>query len=264
VTPEAELRAEAARKRLDELALRFTDEHPDVIIQRRVVRDLEQIAEAEKRALAASSANSAPNVATTIIPNKVYQDIKVSLADTESKIAALRARVADSDSRLSQARAAVTPIPKIEAEYTQLNRDYEINKKNYEALISRRESAAMSGEMDSKSGVGEFRVVDPPRVTPYPVTPNRPLLLTGVLLLSLAAGVAVAFLLQQVKPAFFDGRSLRKVTNLPLLGTVSLLGTPERSARERREVLKFSGSAAAYLLLFGLLIAWFASRLFIR
>lgn len=257
---EAELRAETARKKLEELTLRFTDEHPDVIIQRRVVRDLDQLAEAERRAIAAGTSSS-PGVATTIIPNKVYQDIKVSLADVESRIAALRAKVADADTRLAQARAAVTTIPKIEAEYTQLNRDYEVNKKNYEALITRRESAAISGEMDSKSGVGEFRVVDPPRVAPNPVSPNRPLLLTGVLLLSLAAGIAVTVLLDQLKPVFFNGRTLRKVSNLPLLGSVSMLGTPFQASRERRSAIAFFGGAAAYLLLFGLLIAWFAARL---
>jgi len=260
---EAQLRAESARKRLEELSLRFTDEHPDVIIQKRVVRDLEQLAESERRMLN-DGAQASPGFATTIIPNKVYQDIKVSLADTESRIAALRARVADADGRLAQSRAAVSTIPKIEAEYTQLNRDYEINKKNYEALISRRESAALSGEMESRSGVGEFRVIDPPRVTPHPVFPNRALLLTGVLFASLAVGLALAFVLHQLRPAFFDGRSLRKVTSLPLLGTVGLLSNPVRSARERREVLAFSSSTAAYLALFGLLIAWFASRLFIR
>jgi len=118
--------------------------------------------------------------------------------------------------------------------------------------------------MDSKSGVGEFRVVDPPRVTPNPVSPNRPLLLAGVLLLSVAAGVALAVLLDQLKPVFFEGRALRKVSNLPLLGTVSMLGSPLQAAQERRDVLAFAGSAAAYLLIFSLLIAWFVARLFVH
>jgi polysaccharide chain length determinant protein (PEP-CTERM system associated) len=198
---------------------------------------------------------------TTVIPNKVYQDIKVSLADTESKIAALRARVADSDARLAQAKAASSTIPKIEAEYTQLNRDYDVNKKNYEALIGRRESAAMSGDMESKSGVGEFRVIDPPRVAPRPVSPNRPLLLAGVLLASLAAGAGVAFMLSQIKPTFFDSRSLRTYTGLPLLGSVSMLSDVATRARNRRSVLAFSTTSLLYLVLFGALIAWYATKM---
>jgi polysaccharide chain length determinant protein (PEP-CTERM system associated) len=257
-----ERRADAGRKLLDELTLRYTEAHPDVINQRRMMKELEAAVDAERRAIAAGEvpASVRPGT-TTIIPNKVYQDIKVSLADTESKIAALRARVADSDARLAQAKAASTTIPKIEAEFTQLNRDYDVNKKNYEALIGRRESAAMSGDMESKSGVGEFRVIDPPRVAPRPVSPNRPLLLAGVLIGSLAAGVGVAFILSQLKPTFFDSRSLRTYTGLPLLGSVSMLSDVATRARNRRSVLAFSTTSLLYLVLFGALIAWYATKM---
>ena len=255
---ELEQRVERTRKLLDELNLRYTDAHPDVINTRRVLKELEDAAVVERRAI---TAGEVPRTATTtVIPNKVYQDIKVSLADVESKIAALRARVADSDARLVQAKSASVTIPKIEAEYTQLTRDYEVNKKNYEALISRRESAAMSGDMESKSGVGEFRVIDPPRVAPQPVSPNRPLLLTGVLLASLAAGLGIAFLLSQLKPTFFDARSLRSYTGMPMLGTVSMLTDSVTRSRRRQSVLAFSTTSVLYLVLFGSLIAWYAAK----
>jgi len=255
---ELEQRVERTRKLLDELSLRYTDAHPDVINTKRVLKELEDAAAVERKAIAAGEVPR--STTTTIIPNKVYQDIKVSLADVESKIAALRARVADSDARLVQAKSASVTIPKIEAEYTQLTRDYEVNKKNYEALISRRESAAMSGDMESKSGVGEFRVIDPPRVAPQPVSPNRPLLLTGVLLGSLAAGLGMAFLLSQLKPTFFDARSLRSYTGMPMLGTVSMLTDSVTRSRRRQSVLAFSTTSVLYLVLFGSLIAWYAAK----
>jgi hypothetical protein len=122
----------------------------------------------------------------------------------------------------------------------------------------------MSGDMESKSGIGEFRVIDPPRVTPQPVSPNRPLLLSGVLLASIAAGLGVAFLLNQLKPTFFDGRSLRAYTGMPLLGSVSLLVDPLSRARNRKAVLAFSSSTVLYLTLFGALIAWHALKLLAR
>jgi polysaccharide chain length determinant protein (PEP-CTERM system associated) len=261
---EAEQRTEIARKRLDELLMRYTDEHPDVVIQKRVIKDLEQLADADRRArVAQAAAVGAPTAGggQTVIPNKVYQDIKVALADVESKIAALRARVSDVEARAQQARAAVNSIPQIEAEFVQLNRDYETNKKNFEGLITRRESAAMSGEMDSKSGVGEFRVVDPPRVTPHPVSPNRPLLLAGALLASIGAGLGVALLLSQARPTFFDGRSIRITTGLPLLGSVSMLKTPVLTRKKRRDVMIFAGGASSYLLVFAAAIVWSLTRL---
>ena len=265
---ETEQRLEAGRKRLDDLLLRYTDEHPDVVNLRRMLADLETQRNAERKAAAAAAAAAAaqrdPAAArapgVTVIPNKVYQDIKVQLADTEAKVAALRARVADAELRFREARTAAQTVPKVEAEFTQLTRDYEVNKKSYESLVSRRESAAMSGDMDSKSGIGEFRVIDPPRVASKPVSPNRPLLLGGALAASLAAGLGLAFLLQQLRPVFFDARSLRAHTGLPLLGSVSMFVPPAVRRRERLSVAAFTTSGLLYMGLFAGLIGWSALR----
>jgi len=255
---DTEVRLEAGRRRLEELQLRYTDAHPDVVNLERILRELETQRETERRGQ--SPARQVRPGTTTLIPNKVYQDIKVQLADTEARIAALRARVADAEQRLREARSAAQSIPKIEAEYTQLTRDYDVNKKNYDALLARRESAAMSGDMDSKAGVGEFRIVDPPRVAPRPVSPNRPLLLAAVLVASLAAGLASAFFMSQLRPLFFDARSLRAFTGLPLLGTVSMVRDAATRSRARWGAIAFSTGSAVYLGLFTALIAFTTLR----
>jgi hypothetical protein len=90
------------------------------------------------------------------------------------------------------------------------------------------------------------------------------LLLAGVLLTSIAAGFGVAFLLNQLKPTFFDGRSLRAYTGVPLLGSVSLLIDPLSRARNRKAVLAFSSSSLLYLALFSALIAWYSLKLLAR
>jgi hypothetical protein len=92
------------------------------------------------------------------------------------------------------------------------------------------------------------------------VSPNRPLLLSGVLLGSLAAGLGMAFLLSQLKPTFFDARSLRSYTGMPMLGTVSMLTDSVTRSRRRQSVLAFSTTSVLYLVLFGSLIAWYAAK----
>ena len=44
--------------------------------------------------------------------------------------------------RYRQLQAAAKMLPEMEAQFAQLNRDYEVQKRNYEGLVSRRESAA--------------------------------------------------------------------------------------------------------------------------
>ena len=139
-------------------------------------------------------------------------------------------------------------IPQIEAEYTQLNRDYDINKKNYESLVSRRESATMSGEMDASSAGVDFRLIDPPRVSPKPVSPNRLLLLPLTLVLALAAGLFAPFALSQIRPIFFDARALREVSGLPLLGTVSKRLEDAEKFKKKKDFRRF---IAAFVSLLG-------------
>jgi hypothetical protein len=124
-------------------------------------------------------------------------------------------------------------MPQIEAEFAQLNRDYEINKKNYEQLVQRRESASMGSEMDNAAGV-DFRLIDPPRASPQAGRSQSRPVPAADLLLALAAGVAVTFAASQLRPVFFDARSLREACGLPLLGTVSLLVTKRGNASVAR------------------------------
>ena len=251
---ELDARLADQKRKLDELQQRYTEAHPDVVGVRRLIGQLERERETEREAMqkaedARRSAAPAERRAGNV-PNPVYRQLKVSYAEAEAQVASLQGRVAELQARIARARELATTSPKIEAEYKQLNRDYDVNKRNYEALLARRESAQMSGQMDSNTGIGEFRVIDPPRVAPKPVSPNRPLLLMLVLVASIAAGAAAAFLRDQSRPTFSTGRSLRKVTGLPLLGGVSWLPGPAGRARVRRALAAFSLTSAAYVGLF--------------
>jgi polysaccharide chain length determinant protein (PEP-CTERM system associated) len=215
---EIETRLESQQRNLDDLLRRFTENHPDVIAARRLITQLEtqrrQELDARRAQELAASKNSAPT-------NPVYQRIKIALTEADAQTAALRARVNDQQARLNELRTAAIKVPKLEAEMAQLNRDYDVVRKNYEQLVARRESAAISGKVDESAQLVVFRVVEAPRVAPRPSFPNRmtmiPLLLAG----ALAAGIAVAVALGKLIPTFDDLRALREISKRPVLGGVS-------------------------------------------
>ena len=217
---ETEKRLRDSQSRLSDLRMRYTERHPDVQNTARIVEDLEKAYQQEKAAIAN---NGGIGPGQIVVPNRVFQDLKVALANTDAQVASLRARVADAQRRLQSVRTLAKTVPEVEAQYKQLNRDYEVNKTNYEQLVSRRESALLSGNLDATSGAGDFRVVDPPKVSTAPVWPNRPLLLILVCFGSLAAGVFAALVRSQSAPAFFDVYSLRAATDVPVFGSVSLV-----------------------------------------
>ena len=246
--PEIDGRIDVLKRNLDGLLQRFTEKHPDVIGTRRMINELEE----QKRAEIATRQKVAPTSPASLTNNNpVYQQLKVSLAESEATVASLTVRVAEYQARYDQLKDAVKMIPQIEAELTQLNRDYDVNKKNYESLVARRESATMSGEMDTSTATVDFRLIDPPRVAPQPVSPNRLLLLPLTLVLAIAAGLAIPFAASQIRPILFDARALRDLTGLPLLGTVSRKVEESLKLKMKKDLRRFSVAASSLFVAYG-------------
>ncbi|MEJ7670352.1 MAG: XrtA system polysaccharide chain length determinant [Casimicrobiaceae bacterium] len=246
--PEIDGRVEALKRNLDSLRQRFTDEHPDVVGAKRIIEGLEEQRRAE---LAARKKPVSSRPVASINSNPVYQQLKVSLGEAEATVASLTTRVAEYESRYARLREAAKLVPEVEIEFAQLNRDYEVHKRNYDGLVTRRESAEISGEMEASTGVADFRLIDPPRVSPQPVAPNRALLFPMALLGALAAGIVASFLVSRIWPTFFDLRSLRAVTGLPMLGSVSLILSESQRRKERRGLAGFLTAFVAFLGTFG-------------
>jgi polysaccharide chain length determinant protein (PEP-CTERM system associated) len=260
-TPELDARIDGLKRNLDGLLQRFTEQHPDIVATRRLIKDLEEqkrkeVAELRKTAMAAP-VGTGPNASLA------QQELARMLAAAEVQVAGLRARVDEYSSRYSQALTAVKTAPQLEAEDAQLNRDYAIHKKNYEDLVARRESATISGELDVASGVADFRLIDPPRASPKPVAPNRLLLLAGVFVVALGAGLFTAFAASQLRPVFHDAAELRLRTELPVLGVVSALVADVDKRRERLDTIRFlagSGSLAGVFIVGLAVMAYMMSR----
>jgi polysaccharide chain length determinant protein (PEP-CTERM system associated) len=241
---EIDARIDSMRRNLDTMLQKYTDRHPDVLGAQRVIRELEE----QRRQLIAANRKSGVSVIQPATSGqRASETLKVSLAQAEAAVASLSSRVAEYAERYNRLKASATLVPQLDAEYAQLNRDYDVNKKNYESLVARRESATISGEMQSVAGVSDFRLVDPPRVSPSPVWPNRRLLIPLALMLALAAGLGAAYIAHETRPTFYDGRSLREVSGLPLLGVVSMIMSEPKRLAERRSMFRFLGGVGALL-----------------
>ncbi len=241
---EVDGRIQALQKQMDQLRLQYTDLHPDIQATKRLIEKLE---EQKKIDLASRKADPAG----ARIQNPVYQQLTIAIAEADATVASLSARVAEYQRRYAELRNASNMIPQVEQEYTQLMRDYDVYKQNYDALLKRRESVTMSGEVESKTDTVDFRVIDPPFVPSQPAWPNRPLLLSLVTLGGLGAGIAVAFLLSQLRRTVTDRRVLRELTGLPLLGAVSRVETDETRRRKRKGLLTYLAALGSLIAAYG-------------
>src|SRR6266576_1696888 len=234
-------RLEAARAKLDELRTRFTDQHPDVVATQKQIRELESKVAQDRSG--DSTANRKSDIA-----NPLYEQVKLRLVEAETALVGAERRlklVRDEQTQLEE-RARTTPGMQAQAE--DLDRDYSVKKRNFEELLQRREQARMGEAADTKANKIEFRVIDPPQVPASPVSPNRPLLFSGVLVAAIGAAVSLPILLLQLDKSFRSVASVRAL-GLPVLGSISWVIMP---AARRRIGVQVAALCASMCILVGI------------
>jgi polysaccharide chain length determinant protein (PEP-CTERM system associated) len=248
---ETGMRLAEAQARLDELRLRYTDKHPDIVATQETIRQLEERQQAELEAMRRGEGPATASLAAS----PVYQNIQMALNQNEVEIATLRGKIALAESNIADLRRVANSAPEVEAEYARLSRDYEVTRAQYNSLLERMEKAKLSEDAD-ETGIVRFEVIDPPLAAFAPVAPNRPLLIAGVFAAALVLGGGLAYLLNMLKPVFSNSRNLAEITGLPVLGAVTAAWLSDVRERRKKELMAFAGSCAGLLVAFLILAAW--------
>jgi polysaccharide chain length determinant protein (PEP-CTERM system associated) len=237
---------------LDQLLLKFTDKYPDVIAARQTLAELKKRRAEEIAALKRGDASAAAMSGAS--SNPIYQSIQLALNKANVDIADLQAELAEHQSKAQQLQHLLDATPELQAQYAQLSRDYDINKQQYTALLQSYDKARL-GERAGNAGAVRFEVVQPPTVSFSPVWPSRGKLLLGVLVAALAAGGALAYGLNQLRPVVGSPATLRQATGVAVIAVVGN-AFPTRSAQlARREVRWFAIGVACLLAGFVLAVA---------
>lgn len=267
VTLPANLAALAARiqeqqKGLDQLLLRYTEQHPDVVATRRQLAMLQEQYDKEAKASgkeggseAGSGGGGGVRANRATVPNALYEQLRLKLVESESEVATLERRLEDATRDLERSNAMAQRAPLAEATLASLDRDYNIVKKNYESLLARRESARISQAADDKADRVQFRIIDPPRTPVTPVGPPRPLYMSGVLAAGIGAGVLFALVLSQLSGTFSSTRRLKQAFGLPVLGSVSQLVTARDRRRQVVGLVGFGFTCTALLIIYSGILA---------
>jgi polysaccharide chain length determinant protein (PEP-CTERM system associated) len=223
------------KKRKDELLIKYTKNHPEVIHIEKTIKEL-QMRNAEKQA----NVEEAGGLDTAVMTNPYVQNIKVSINEADANIASINSRVDILQKRLETAQNELNSRLSIETEMENLNRDYASIKSNYERLLASRETAVMSEKVDNQAEALKFKIADSPNTPLQPSGPKRKLLFSGVLIVGIIFGLAIALLLYLIRPTIMSISQLRQITGLPVLGSVSMKTNTLQLEKNKKEVLRYS------------------------
>ena len=249
VNVEIDARIAELRKKLDTLSLNYTDQHPDIISTKRLITQL-QGRKIEEAKLIKSAGGFDPGKNYS----PMLQQLNLALTESQAKVASMRARVEEYTRRYNNLKSLSNSVPEVEASLAQLNRDYLVNKSNYQELLKRRESAKISGKLGSASKLMTFKIIDPPTVPEIPIGPDRGKLYSIVFFLALAAGIGIAFTLNQLRPSFHSQGKLREITGMPVLGTVPMIWTSKEKSNRKQRLYALSLSLLSLLGSYGILM----------
>ncbi len=242
-----DMRIQALMGKLDELLTKYTEMHPEVVQIRKMIAELEAEKQAQQDAAMAAGPQQAPGLAD----NPVYQQMRSLLSEADASVAEFRVRVEEHEKRVKDLEEKVNSIPVIEAELTQLNRDYEVIRGQHATLLERRESARISEDVEQSAGDVVFRVIDPPFVPKAPDEPNKLLLNSGVLVIAIGGALAMGLLMSLLQPVVVDRRSLGELVGLPVLGVVTQIRSAAQQRRAFINRLMLAVAAMALLVVFG-------------
>jgi len=233
----------AAEQKLTELRATDTDQNPDVIVQEQIIKALK--ADIEQSSSGTKTADRDDGGMT--LPNPAYEENKLRQMVNSVTIASLQQQLGVASKKLLHLEALARSAPEVQAKFENLDRGYGVLRKQYEELLSRRESSLITAAADTGADRVRLRVIDPPQLPMDPVAPNRLLLDSGVLLAGLGAAAGLAFLLSQTDQSVTELGQLREL-GIPVLGGLSMV----RSTRRHRLYFQGLSVLTALLILFAL------------
>ena len=234
------------KAQLADLSSHYTDKHPDVRKTR------EQIARTEKmRERVIADMGKTGSSSTTDSPAAVPFDPKSApLLELESQLQANRAEIVnrqaeikDLQGKIYEYQGRLNRAPVMEQQFTDLTRDYEQSKANYDSLLAKKNQSEMATDLEKTQQGEHFRMLDPPNLPVRPAKPNR-LQMCGI-------GLAVGLFLGGLATAgseiiggkVYTEREIKKLVPFEIIAEIPALETAAEQAAARRNNMLAAAAA---------------------
>ena len=236
---------------LADLSARYTPQHPDIVHLKEQIANLEAIRR-QQAADAKPGTNPAPSVG--IRSRNANQQTISPLAQLESQLKANELEIANRKQEVKaleiqieqyQGRLNLTPIR--EQQLTDVARNHEQSRANYESLLAKKLQSEMATDLAKRQQGGQFSVIDPPSLPLRPYWPNPLQFSLAGLVGGLIAGLAWVILKEAADPRVHSEEDMRQWSAAKVVAAIPPLRTDaeEKRASRRRSFEILAGSALA-------------------
>jgi uncharacterized protein involved in exopolysaccharide biosynthesis len=203
-----EVQIEDLKKQLADLQSRYTERHPDIVLTKKRIADLEK------------------NKETTGLKNDPrYRELNNALSLNEMEINRLKGESERLRAQMGQYRGRIEGTTTREQEMTSMLQEYHNTRLQYDTLIKKSEEAQQAENMERRQKGEQFRIIDPARIPEKPFQPDIPKVLLIGLLAGLGCGLGGIFVREQLDRSFRDPEDAEVTLGLKVLANIPKIGS---------------------------------------
>ena len=216
-TPEQAAELQRLQTGLAELSAHYTPDYPDVVSTKRQIADLKK--EISQNGTPAAAGAGGPSVH---VDSPVVQQLRAQISAYDDMIQQKRRVQAKIQGQIGSYTGRVQASPLVAAKYKELTRDYETATKNYDNLLTKKNSSQMATELEHQQQGEQFRIMDAANLPDQPTFPNRTRFALGGLAAGICLGLALVAFLEYRDKSLRSERDVWAFTKLPTLGIIAL------------------------------------------
>jgi len=223
------------------LRSKYSSQHPDVLAVEERIRSLKSGLDSQ----GVKYRNKGPSAATSA--TGVGAGLRAELREINAQLVSLNQENEILKRTIAKLEANIEEMPIKEQELLKIKRDYTNVKSNYEQLLGAKKDASLEASLVRSQKAPQFRIIEAPEPPITPAGPNRGLLLGVGAGVSLLLFLLIPLLLFLLNTSFKLTEEVEQVTQLPVLGVVPPMETPDALMFRKRLI---SSSALASVVSF--------------
>jgi polysaccharide chain length determinant protein (PEP-CTERM system associated) len=231
---------------LKELELKYTAKHPDIILTKKMIKDLEPLVEKARREREAERQKAQERSAQTGVSplpplgregarenlddridrqeiqrlSLRHQEMENQLIATNLEFERLKEEEAKVKVQIGKYRERIENTPAREQAITFLTRDYQNTKEAHASLLSKYEESRRAENLERRQKGEQFKVIEPAQIPTKPFKPDIPKILLFGLLLGLGGGLGIAFIVEQMDRSFRDASDIETTLGLKVIANI--------------------------------------------
>lgn len=217
-------RLKALQSSLDSLRLSYTESYPDIIQIKDQIKNLKAQIAVEESEVSSNDSTTTDDINfddITFIESALYVQLAGEVADAETLIQTLLARIEDSQNRLNGELERANKVNALESQLEEMTRDLDVTQSIYDDLLTRRENARVSLNLQLENQGSTFKIQEPAVVPIVPVGLRFLHFVLGSVPLGLMIPLGILFGLLFIDTRVRHEDNIdQEVLQIPVIGTI--------------------------------------------